>query len=66
MGRCVFLLLVGSTEISVRDITAVMKEMLFQDIPGRNDQISCILELIGQVSLKNVRGDILVCMLTLQ
>lgn len=48
MGRCVPLLLVGSTEISVCDVTAVMKEVLLQDIPGRNDQISFILELIGQ------------------
>jgi hypothetical protein len=56
----VLLLLVGSTEISVCDFTAVMKEVLFQDIPGRSDQISCILKLIGQVSLKDVRGDILV------
>jgi hypothetical protein len=37
-----------------------MKEVLFKDIPGRNYQISCILELIGQVSLKDARDNILV------
>lgn len=60
MGMCVHLLLVGSTKIGVCDILAVMKEVLFQDIPSRNDQISCILELIGQVSLKDLIDDILV------
>jgi hypothetical protein len=60
VGRCVLLLLVGSTKIGVCDVAAVMKEVLFQDIPGRSDQISCILELIGQVSLEDVTDDMLV------
>jgi hypothetical protein len=50
--------LVDCTKIRVCDVTANMKEVLFRDIPGRNDQISCILELIGQVSLKYARENI--------
>jgi hypothetical protein len=56
---CVFqhplhLCLMSSTLISFLGVAVVMHEVLCQDIPCRNDQISCILELIGQVGLKEV------------